>query len=153
MTQILVVMQGAPGSGKSTLANKLRAADNATHLETVICSTDEYHIDVDGVYRFKPDLLSRFHELNVRRACKLMDEGLSVIVDNTNIFRWEPKPYVEHAVKLGYIPVVFVRVSGDWLSSHSVPLEKVQEMREAMETLTVETVLASVPPWEKGKGA
>jgi predicted kinase len=70
-----------PGSGKSTLARQLASAVE----NSVICSTDAYFTTPEGVYVFDPKLLSANHAKNFRRAQALMDEGRTVVVDNTNI--------------------------------------------------------------------
>ncbi len=137
MKQVLYVMQGPSGSGKSTLAKQIQHAT----INTVICSTDDYHYE-DGVYNFKVDKLAEFHQANIDRSKKALDEGKSVIVDNTNIKRWNCFAYVEYAVKSN-IPVVFIRVTGNFKNVHGVPDKTVQIMLASMETLTVENVLTS----------
>ena len=62
------------------------------------------------------------------RAKAFLDEGRSVIVDNTNIQAWQPREYVRHAIRLG-VQVEFVRASGNFNNVHGVPLEKVEKMR------------------------
>jgi predicted kinase len=76
-------MQGPPGSGKSTRALKIAREHGA-----IICSTDSYFYTRDGRYLFDLALLSAHHQRNTRRALALLDEGFSVVVDNTNIQRW-----------------------------------------------------------------
>jgi predicted kinase len=143
MTQTLYILQGVPGSGKSTLGRELvKALPNA-----VIYSTDDFHHDGDGEYRFKADKLPEFHRLNLERSKEALDRGLTVIVDNTNVRRWECREYVKYAHSKG-IPVVFVRVTGNFKTLHGVPEDRIQAMREAMENLTLETVLESKAPWE-----
>ena len=134
--QTLYVMQGASGSGKSTLAVVLAKATGA-----VICSTDSYFL-TEGVYRFDPSKLGEYHASNQRAAAEHLQAGHSVIVDNTNLLRSHVKPYVAAAVALG-VPVVFIRCEGQFPNSHGVPAEKVQQMREVMQELSVKSVLAS----------
>lgn len=134
--QTLYVLQGASGSGKSTLASVLAKATGA-----VICSTDAYFF-VDGVYRFDPSRLSEYHTRNQIEAQEQLKSGRSVVVDNTNLLRVHVKPYVAAAVALG-LPVVFIRCEGRFDNSHGVPPEKVQQMREAMQELSVKTVMQS----------
>lgn len=145
MTQVLYVLQGVPGSGKSHLANLI-----ATGIpDCVICSTDSF-FTVDGVYLFDPGMLATWHKASQRRARIALSHGRTVVVDNTNIRRWECKPYVTFAVERG-IPIVFIRVNGPWQTTHGVPPERIEAMRLAMEDLTVESVLASEPPKPKGE--
>ncbi len=139
----LVIMQGIPGSGKSTLAEKL-----AANIQAVICSTDSYHIDHDGVYRFKAERSREFHAANQEKVKQLLFRGYNVIVDNTNICNWEAKPYVAAAVEAEYA-VVFIRCEASYGSVHGVPAETIERMRKQMEPLSVANCLTAVPPWEK----
>ena len=129
-------MQGLPGSGKSTRAKELKdeIGENA-----VICSTDDYFM-VGGVYKFNPDMLRAYHGLNLERAKDLLNEGKTVIVDNTNIETWECSRYVHHAVTMG-IEIGFVRTTGNFQSTHNVPQYKLDSMRARMQILTLQTVL------------
>jgi predicted kinase len=148
MNQILIVMQGPSGGGKSTLAN--------THIKPLleslghtvrICSTDD-QFKVDGVYKFDPSKLGVYHVINQKLAVEALERGESVIVDNTNLQRWEAKPYVEAALRLD-IPVSFHRCAGQFENVHGVPQNKVDQMRNKMEWLCVESVMDSKCPFSK----
>lgn len=139
----LYLMQGVPGSGKSYVAERMQRGFEHCH----ICSTDDYHFE-DGKYIFKPHKLAEYHKMNLDCACDLLAQGHTVIVDNTNIQRWQCREYVKFAVERG-IPVVFVRVTGNFQNTHGVPQEAINKMLASMEVLTVESVLASKAPWEK----
>lgn len=139
---MLYVMQGAPGSGKSTVARAIKG-DNP---RCFICSTDDYHV-IDGKYVFQPDMLRTYHAMNLGRAKAMLDMAVDVIVDNTNIRRWECREYVRYAHDKG-ITIVFIRVEGRFGNIHGVPADRVEAMRAAMESLTIESVLASKAPWE-----
>jgi len=146
--QKLFILQGASGSGKSTLAAKLAKEHNA-----IICSTDAYHLEVEGteyVYRFKADRLGEFHRRNINYATGYMAMHRSVIIDNTNIHAWEAKPYVMIAVALG-IPIEFIACTGRYANTHGVPKEVVQRQILEMEHLSVEGCLNAVAPWEVKK--
>jgi|SRR5271165_7656996 len=131
---MLIVMQGLPRSGKSTEAAKL-----AQQFGAVIVSTDDLFI-VNGVYTFDASLLQKHHRTTQDKAAKLLAAGKSVVVDNTNLQRWEARPYVEAALKHGH-EVRFVRCSGEWENTHGVPADKIERMRGRMEDLTVENVM------------
>lgn len=140
MMNIMVIMQGASGSGKSTLANDhLAPLLRVLGHDVVICSTDDFH-KVDGVYKFQPEKLGLFHSLNQKKARTSLQEGKSVIIDNTNLAKWETAPYVKMAVEMG-IPVSFHRANGNFNNLHGVPAEKVVQMRARMEELTIEGCL------------
>lgn len=145
---ILIVLQGHSGAGKSTLArNHLAPLLTALGHDVIICSTDDYHVDEDGVYRFKPDKLGVFHKLNADKAIAALKAGKTVIVDNTNLKNFEAKPYVKTAVELG-VPISFHSVYGDFKNEHGVPEHKVEAMKFSREPLSVQACLASKAPWE-----
>lgn len=144
MTQVLYIMQGVPGSGKSFLASLIKHGDNDE--KPVVCSTDTFFY-VNGVYKFDPTKLPEYHAKNLNHAIRCMDAGYSVVVDNTNIRRWQCREYVRHAVAKN-IPIIFVRVDGRFSNEHGVPQEIVERLRSEMQELTVESVLASKSPWE-----
>ncbi len=138
--QVLIMMQGASGSGKSTLAKEIAPKYNA-----VIYSTDDLFFE-NGSYNFDVKKLGINHQKNLQRTVEALENGQSVLVDNTNTQAWECKGYVEAAVRLG-IKVEFVRCDGKYKNIHGVPDNKVEQMRKRLETLTVEKVLASKKPF------
>lgn len=126
----LYVLQGVPGSGKSTVARAM--AHGLTNC--VICSTDDFFYQ-DGEYRFDPARLAENHAKNLSRAVSCMQNGFTVILDNTNIKRWHVQPYVEAARENGY-SVVYIRVNGQFANIHGVPDHTVCRMRDEMEDLS-----------------
>jgi predicted kinase len=136
MAQICILMQGQPGSGKSWLAAEL-----SKEYDAVICCTDDFFAE-SGKYEFQFSKLAENHKRNQEKAEKLMREGKSVIIDNTNIQAWQCKPYVKVAMELG-IPTKYVRATGNYTNVHGVPPYKVEQMRQQMEELTDEAVLNS----------
>ncbi len=142
MTKYCVIMQGASGSGKSTIAKVL-----AKVLDAKIHCTDDLRM-VDGVYVFKAEENAQKHQQNQHNAQVSMGVGRNIIIDNTNIKCWEVKPYVLLAKEYGYV-VRFVRCDGQYPNHHGVPPERVQQMRDHMELLTVELCLEAKAPWEK----
>lgn len=148
----LIIMQGPPGGGKSSLADKL--ATRTYHKEwrfrdKKICCTDDYfNTGPNDKFVFDPTKLAENHGYNLAQAKLFMDCEDDVIVDNTNIHAWECREYVKYAVERGY-HIVFIRVDGNFPSIHGVPQAKIDQMRREMESLTVESVLASKAPWER----
>uniref|UniRef100_A0A8B9PQB2 Uncharacterized protein n=1 Tax=Apteryx owenii TaxID=8824 RepID=A0A8B9PQB2_APTOW len=59
----------------------------------VVLSTDDF-FNRNGVYVFQHDFLEEAHKWNQARADKVMKNGKSPVIDNTNIHAWEMKPYV-----------------------------------------------------------
>ena len=144
---VLVVMQGASGSGKSTVAKTLKAMLEATGLEVEIVSTDK-EFEVDGVYTFDPSKLGENHAKCQKKARFALACSTSVIVNNTNTQAWEAKPYVQMAQELG-VPVFFVPCHGRFNNTHGVPSDKVEQMRQRCEPLSVQRCLEAKAPWEK----
>jgi adenylate kinase family enzyme len=137
---ILVIMQGHSGSGKSTLARQI-----AKVIDAEIFSTDEFFVQ-DGVYKFDATKLGFFHQKNLENCIQAMKNGLNTICDNTNTQCWEAKGYVQAALDLGF-KVKFVRAIGNFQNVHGVPTDKVEQMRQRLEDLTIESVLASKKPF------
>lgn len=141
MTKYCVIMQGASGSGKTTVARVI-----ANVIDAVIHSTDDLRM-VDGKYVFILAETPRRHIQNQRNAELSMRNGINVIIDNTNIRRWEARPYVEMALRYGYT-VRFIRCTGEYPNEHGVSDDRVQKMRNTIEDLTIESCLSARPPWE-----
>ena len=103
MKQVFI-LRGLPGSGKShyaqTLADDLVAGDETQYF---ICSTDDFFTSHNGEYRFDKTRLPEYHNLNLARFINALAEGLPlVIVDNTNIKKWEFVAYSAAAAAMGY---------------------------------------------------
>ena len=53
---------------------------------------------VKGEYMYDPKMIVQYHQNNLERTIKAMEEGIKLIViDNTNIKLWEMKKYVLEA--------------------------------------------------------
>ena len=134
--KILVLMRGIPGSGKSTTALKLM---KEKYPAAKIFSTDQFfHKDMDHEkpYVFDPTKLGFFHTKNLERAVRAMQEGETVIIDNTNTVPRDADAYVKVAHELGYRVVVHEsdtpwKFDPDILAQrnqHGVPLDKIKMM-------------------------
>ena len=138
MKQVFI-LRGLPGSGKSyyaqTLADELVTGDQSQYL---ICSTDDYFYDEQGEYKFDKFKLSQFHNLNLARFINALSQSVPlVIVDNTNIKKWEFIAYSQAAIALGYqVKEVIVGEVKDKSmqhlyakrNSHKVPLKMISKM-------------------------
>ena len=155
----LIIIRGISGSGKSTLANDLGK-------DGVVFSTDDYWYDDKGNYNFDPKKLPIAHKWNQDRTEEALKQGISpVVVDNTHIKLWEARRSVELAQQYGY-EVKFAKPDwntelyndGKWnfdflkgRNIHNVPDQKLQKMINDFEyDPTVEKILDSKAPWEKG---
>ena len=147
----LYILQSPPGGGKSTYARSLKEMHECHGQTCEICSTDDYFIK-DGKYTFDGQKLGQYHKMNQMLAKAFMSSGTNVVIDNCNIKAWECKPYVAHALSLG-MTVKFIRLEGKFPNTHGVPEDKVLSMRNALEELTIESVLNSKSPFEKTQAA
>ncbi|KAJ3155641.1 NEDD4-binding protein 2 [Geranomyces variabilis] len=149
---ILYILRGAPGSGKSTLARSL----SHTH----VFSTDDFFVCSEtGVYKFDATQLGRAHEWNQHRAKVALAEKVPVVViDNTNMCRWEAKPYVEAAVSEGYRVEVKEPTTECWVArdvatmaernTHGVDAQTIERMIARYEPdFSVSSILAAEPPF------
>ena len=152
--KIMYIVRGLPGSGKSTLAKNLAGPDG------VIYSTDDFFME-GGEYKFDPKKIVENHMKNQARAKAACESGISpIVIDNTNVQKWETRPYVQMAKDNGY-QVKFMESNTPWARDpeelakrnlHGVPLEGIKNMLtryEPHDTFTDEEVLKSKAPWEK----
>ena len=110
---VLFVMRGLSGSGKSTAVRAIVAAFPGA----AVCSADSFFEDeVTGEYRWYADGLKEAHEQCQRGAEDAMRNGVGVVVvDNTNVRRWEMGFYFKAAARHGY-SVVLVESRTPWRS-------------------------------------
>jgi len=101
---VVHILIGPSGSGKSTWACEFATR----HSNVLIVSADHYHmVQVDEenqVYKFDPSKAGLAHAACMNRFLQGIgpDSKCShVIVDNTNISRWERQNYVQAAVNAG----------------------------------------------------
>lgn len=102
-SKIMFIMRGLPGSGKSTIVDTI----SSTFQNVVICSADHFFYQKDGTYAFKANKLNTAHaecQEKVKNACE--NEVSLVVIDNTNLKRWEMKPYLGTAKIYGYVVIV-----------------------------------------------
>lgn len=126
-TKFMFILHGHPGSGKSTIAEILSLSTGA-----VICNTDSFFYDENGVYVFDASKLGINHEKCFRKAKEACEAGENVIIDNTNTQKKDYGKYVKVAEHFGYqVHHIYLGVnvqSGHQRNTHAVPEEKIQEM-------------------------
>uniref|UniRef100_A0A1B0B8Q0 Smr domain-containing protein n=1 Tax=Glossina palpalis gambiensis TaxID=67801 RepID=A0A1B0B8Q0_9MUSC len=144
--RIMIIMRGAPGSGKTYLAHllmqKYMPQVPEKDIRDFVLSSDDYFYDSAGRYKYSIDRLAEAHDHNQRRAREKAEDGWSpIIVDNTNMKLWEMLPYVQIAVKNGYL-VELLEPKTAWhkssrklamLNRHEVPRETIERMLDKYE--------------------
>jgi len=146
-----LVLRGSPGSGKSTYAKKvLDRFCIMFGLSGCICSADYYFERKDGFYDWNPKLLNRAHQWCYEQVEKNMQPELDdnwngdcdlIILDNTNIQKWNYRKYIELANKYGYkvketiVGSLDVTMAEEYArrNVHGVSYKKVVKMMERFE--------------------
>ncbi|XP_017861853.1 PREDICTED: uncharacterized protein LOC108613119 [Drosophila arizonae] len=150
--KIMIIMRGPAGSGKSTMAKSIL---NQIHLldqhpiTDFVYSTDDYFITPRG-YEFNPSILPEAHDWNKERVkCKAAAGWSPIIVDNTNIMKWEMQPYVQIAVQHGYL-IELLEPQTSWSKSatklaqknvHQVPKDAIKRMLDRYEKTNVSELI------------
>jgi predicted kinase len=94
----LIMMVGVPGSGKTTVAKKV--VDKGFHY----LNADQIRAELygsEGEQGDKEQVFGIFFE----RLEEAMKQGLSIIIDNTNLNPRQREPILERAKRYGYLDV------------------------------------------------
>jgi predicted kinase len=128
----LIIIRGLPGSGKSYLAKQLVG-------EGIICSSDYFFTSSNGEYKFSYSHLGNAHSWCKNEVLRQMIFGTSpIVVDNTNVRKWELDPYIDMAKNLGYVWEI-KEPQTSWAkdpnecfarNQHGVPLETILKQAE-----------------------
>ena len=121
MNRDLIIVRGIPGSGKTTFAELI--------CDTVF-SADDYHIDKDGKYNWKPENVGKAHEWCQSLTRKAMEQSLPrICVANTSTTTNEMRPYKRLAQKYGYkVFSIIVENRHGGTNVHNVPEETLDKM-------------------------
>jgi predicted kinase len=141
MNKKLIIMRGLPGSGKSTKARELAGESGIIH------STDDYLIDpVSGKYKFDPQKIALYHEMNLRAAIDSMRSGISpVVIDNTNVQKWHYEKYINAAKEYGYeVEIVAI----DPTSYSESDIHELAERQKRTHNVPKEVIIDMLNKWE-----
>ncbi|QFI40238.1 ATP-binding protein [Moritella marina ATCC 15381] len=116
-------MRGIPGSGKSTLAQHyMQSTPDAVH-----CEADHYFINKQDEYCYDISKIKLAHQYCQQKMRDALSKGLSVIVSNTTIKRWELTALLEIAASYK-VKSHIIHCVGLFTSTHNVPADIVTRM-------------------------
>ncbi|KAL4216912.1 hypothetical protein ACF0H5_023372 [Mactra antiquata] len=108
----MFIMRGLPGSGKSNL---VKCIQEVYKKDCVVCSADHFFTQSDGTYKFIKSKLQDAHKFCQDKTAYHCEKGTRVIViDNTNIQRWEMSQYLKIAQFQHYYHVFIVEPLTPW---------------------------------------
>ena len=130
MDKVLILLRGLPGSGKSSFANLIWASQ-------VICEADQFFYDKEGNYNFDATKLGQAHKACQDKVEMFMRDNQNnhqfypeIVVSNTSTTEKELQPYLDLALRYGYIVVsLIVENRHGGKNIHGVPDEKLEAMR------------------------
>lgn len=155
MQNHLILMRGLPGSGKSTQAKEIRQSYENKGYKVCLYSTDEFWGEP---YTFIASRIGEAHLWNQVRAIKSMisarhNEGVVIIIDNTNTTTTEMLHYIEPALSLCFQieicePVTLWRFDPKECfhrTIHGVPLATIERMLSRYEmNVTLEQCISLI---------
>lgn len=125
----LYLIRGIPGSGKTTLANHLKERG----VVDEILAADDFRIDEDGNYVFKPEDSERVHLHCQDWTRAFLGLGRNVAVHNTFIKKWELEPYLSMSIPRIHIMKHTLICHGEFENIHGVPADTVERMKQNFE--------------------
>jgi len=109
ISRTMMIMRGLPGSGKSYLVKQIKQK----YPQCVSCSADDFFM-LTGEYVFNVAQLKDAHAYSQSTCEEYCRNGESlIVVDNTNIKRWEMSAYLKMAEKYRYL-VILVEPKTPW---------------------------------------
>jgi predicted kinase len=125
----LYLVRGIPGSGKSTFAKSLVKKEYC-HKEA-----DQYFLNSDGEYKFKPTQIGAAHQWCQDEVDNLMRYSHSpIVVSNTFTQEWEMEAYYKLAKQYDYrVTSIIVENRHGGVNEHGVPEDKLEQMKNRFE--------------------
>lgn len=150
--KVMIIMRGPPGCGKSFLAREIIDTTTKDHWSDHIFSASDFFYKEDGCFDFNRLHIRKSHQWNQARLNSHARNGWSpIIVDNTNIMKWEMNAYLKTAVQYGYL-VEIVHPNTSWSKSpdalvamniHDVPRATIERMILNYQSTTVNDLMKS----------
>lgn len=121
---MLYIIRGVPGCGKSTLAAMLANAIGCSYVEA-----DQFMVDSNLNYEFKPEKLGYCHNKCYDFVESELKAGRDVIVSNTSVKLRDVNSYIKLAQTYNqlYTSIIVENRHGG-VDCHNVPREKLEEM-------------------------
>ncbi|XP_013985205.1 NEDD4-binding protein 2-like 1 [Salmo salar] len=133
-TRHIIILRGLPGSGKTARASEIVEMYGSGEA----FSTDDYFRVNGKMVGFHKRDLHNAHVWNRNRVLQAIRRKVHpIVIDNTNLRKWEMWPYVRMAFRRGYwiefedIPVIPLEILDRWCPE--IPMEKLERMSEGYE--------------------
>lgn len=149
----VIILRGLPGSGKTTVAHGLTDFARARGWSYEIVSADDFFVTTVGEsprpeYRFDPRKLGEAHaDCMFRFLAAIGDHRELVIVDNTNVQKWEFLNYAVAATRLNY--EVYVESCLDKRADDLTVADLKRFAERNMHGVSFETIAAMAARWEE----
>ena len=126
----LIVLRSKSGSGKSTLAQYIKGLNFSADIR--VCEADSFFTDSQGNYNFNPALLGQAHAQCKAKFFEAMEDGVDIIISNTNTTRKERDFYLNTAKEKGYRVFSIILENLGTKDIHSLPPEVLARQKETL---------------------
>ena len=127
----ILILRSASGAGKTTLAKYIQSLNFNKNIKIV--SADDFYTDSQGNYNFNPSLLGAAHAQCKAKFVEALEEGLDVIVANTNTARKDYRFYFETGKQKGYrVFSLIVENINNSKDTHGVPPDVLARQKETL---------------------
>ena len=108
----ILIMCGLPASGKTTRAKEW-VAEDPDHRVRI--NYDDLRIELYGKdWKFNRVEEEAMKEVALDRAAKALDEGKSIVIDNTNLTPWVRQKWITFAASYGIVAEVWEAPTDIW---------------------------------------
>ncbi len=124
-----VVLRAASGAGKSTLAAYIKGLNFNADIQ-VACADD--YFEHDGEYKFDASKLGAAHRSCQNKFLTALENGLDVVVANTNTTISDRNWYASRAKAAGYRVFSLVVENLGTQNVHNVPEEVLENQKKKL---------------------